>query len=119
MSGLVTAVNAIGSTAGRNDMQAYVLEEGAFLLETLEHAAEAGVLDQYAVTDGTLVRMTSSGSEPVSGNQMRVTEFTRTRITPEEPDPPYWMINFSLTAHTPDGIPYTRLFSEEIPTFPL
>lgn len=117
ISGLLAAADAVRRTADRNDTQAFLLEEGTYLLETLAHAADGGTIDRYRISDGRLMLDTQDGPKPISGNQVEVKDFSHTKITDTTDGSSYLDIHFMLEAYTANGMVLLREFEEQIYLF--
>lgn len=112
MSGAIAAIATIQSTAARNSAQALMLEEGMFLLETLQAAASRGDdLTNFHVSGTTLMQEKVSGDVPVSGNQVQVRDLSFVRNDATGTEPESIDIRFILSTITDTGSTVTRAFS--------
>jgi hypothetical protein len=94
MTGLISGAVALRATAERNDSEAFLFEEGMYLLETFDHSVSSGLIPESINSDGAEVNSLSI-IKTVSGDGF-----------------PYVDISFTLATHASDGTMLQRSFSE-------
>jgi type II secretory pathway pseudopilin PulG len=111
LSGTVAAVAGMRAAAARLATQALLLEDGPFLLETLDHALSNGSTpSSFRLSNSFLMQ----GTDTLSGNQVRVRNLSLLQTAKTVTEPTYIDLSFLLSANTDTGILLEHAFTERV-----
>ncbi|MDB5265980.1 MAG: hypothetical protein JWM39_693 [Parcubacteria group bacterium] len=111
MSGVLPALGGMRAAAARTETQSLLLEEGTFLLETIDYTiGSGGAASSFHLSSSTLLQGFPTG-QAVSGNQVQVHDLKFIQTSKTGGEPAFVDSSFTLTAHTDDGKVLMRTFT--------